>query len=316
MIGHPLAQVALFLGASALMIWRLEAMKGRGLEGTALGTLVMPYCSGLGNLVFVWIVARRGGPPEAALDNALVNNLTNLTLLLGLPALLWPMALRSGRRKPTKDQRAQRLHLQLTLVAGLFFCGLTWALASDGHLSQADGAVLVGLFLFWQAFGVYDVLKHNLRRNLPFHPMILVDLLLLGVGAGALYASTESLTAWLAARETGLLSARYLGLLTGWLMVIPNGILVFWYAFRGRPDIAYSSQIGDMHICIPLAVGVFAILHPADVPERLGLALAALAAAILIHSLTLSMRWGLDRVSGAVLVAAYPAILWSGWFAA
>ncbi|MEO6243918.1 MAG: sodium:calcium symporter, partial [Opitutaceae bacterium] len=45
--------VGVFLASSLLMIWRLEAMHGHGLEGTAVGTLVMPYCSGLGNLVFV-----------------------------------------------------------------------------------------------------------------------------------------------------------------------------------------------------------------------------------------------------------------------
>ena len=53
--------VAIFLGASLLMIWRLEALLDHGLEGTALGTLVMPYCSGLGNLIFVAIVVGRHG---------------------------------------------------------------------------------------------------------------------------------------------------------------------------------------------------------------------------------------------------------------
>jgi len=36
--------VVLFLAASFLMIWRMEALLAHGLEGTALGTLVMPYC--------------------------------------------------------------------------------------------------------------------------------------------------------------------------------------------------------------------------------------------------------------------------------
>ena len=53
--------VALFVAASLLMIWRLEAMSARGFEGTVLGTLVMPYCSGLGNLIFAFILGRTGG---------------------------------------------------------------------------------------------------------------------------------------------------------------------------------------------------------------------------------------------------------------
>ena len=56
--------IALFLAASGLMIWRLEALLKHGLDGTALGTLVMPYCSGLGNLLFVAIIVRHGGPTQ------------------------------------------------------------------------------------------------------------------------------------------------------------------------------------------------------------------------------------------------------------
>ena len=46
-----------------------------GFQGTALGTLVMPFCSGLGNLLFVYIVAERGGlecwqPQVRAVDRA------------------------------------------------------------------------------------------------------------------------------------------------------------------------------------------------------------------------------------------------------
>ncbi|HYC73011.1 MAG TPA: hypothetical protein VEB66_17500, partial [Opitutaceae bacterium] len=93
---HPLTYVFLFLAASLLMIWRLEAMMDHGLEGTALGTLVMPYCSGLGNLIFVGVMAERSGSAKEVLTNCLVNNVTNLTLLLGLPSLIWGLIVVGG----------------------------------------------------------------------------------------------------------------------------------------------------------------------------------------------------------------------------
>ena len=49
------------------MVWRLEAMLDHGLEGTALGTLLMPYCSGLGNLIFVGLMLTRQGAPAEVL---------------------------------------------------------------------------------------------------------------------------------------------------------------------------------------------------------------------------------------------------------
>ena len=58
-------------------------MSAGGLEGTVLGTLVMPYCSGMGNLIFAFVLGTKGGPGKDLLTNALVNNVTNMTLLLG-----------------------------------------------------------------------------------------------------------------------------------------------------------------------------------------------------------------------------------------
>jgi len=95
----PLLFTGVFIAASFLMIWRLEAMTESGFEGTVLGTLVMPYCSGVGNLIFAFMLGARRGPGSAVMENALVNNITNLTLLVGMPALLWGMSLAPGARK-------------------------------------------------------------------------------------------------------------------------------------------------------------------------------------------------------------------------
>src|SRR2546422_10916841 len=87
----PWCFLSLFIGASFLMIWRLESMTESGVEGTVLGTLVMPYCSGMGNLIFAFLLGVKGGSGTEGLTNSLVNNVTNLTLLLGVPALVWGM---------------------------------------------------------------------------------------------------------------------------------------------------------------------------------------------------------------------------------
>ena len=56
----PWVLLVLFIGSSVLLIWRLEHMTETGVEGTVLGTLVMPYCSGIGNLIFVFVVYTKG----------------------------------------------------------------------------------------------------------------------------------------------------------------------------------------------------------------------------------------------------------------
>ena len=252
--GHiaPWLFLALFAVSSFLMIWRLEAMSTRGFEGTVLGTLVMPYCSGFGNLVFACILGRSGGNGADVMTNSLVNNVTNMTLVLGLPAILWginvlpkarprktastndPVTLSKKAGGAGKAYSLNRLSLLLTLTAVLFFTGALWALGHKGSLTYDDGLVLVGLFLFWQCFHVFDVLKHNVRQGRSvFGWMMPVDLALLAAGAYGIYISTDWLVDWVLHIHSGFVSAEHLGWLSGWLMVLPNALLAFYYSWRG-----------------------------------------------------------------------------------
>ncbi len=326
---HPATYLLLFLLASLLMIWRLEAMASHGLEGTALGTLITPYCSGLGNLLFVFIVARGGGEPGEVMTNCLVNNVTNLTLVLGVPALLWGLNIlpapatagakgkrpsaRSGKNnKGDIEHRISRLSLLLTLTAVVFFTGAVWALGRDGRLDFNDGLVLTGLFVFWQCFQVFDVMKHNVRQRASFGAMFYVDLLLLLAGAVLLYTSLDWLVTWLASQKTGFIRASNLGWLSGWLMVLPNALLSLWYGRKGRADIVYTSQVGDGHICIPLCIGLFALIKPLPVPAFFELSMILLLAVTAAHALFVGALGRLPRWAGAAFIGVYAWFLHTG----
>ncbi len=335
----PGVYLCLFLVASLLMVWRLEAMLDHGLEGTALGTLVMPYCSGLGNILFVFIVTQHGGPAKEVLTNAVVNNVSNLTLLLGLPALFWGLQVTGGTLKASagKSRAAKsgagksapgkspagggggatgaqinRLSLLLTLTAGLFFTGVTWLLADDGKLSRTDGLLLIGVFLFWQTFQVFDVMKHNVQRKASFGFMFYVDVLLVVASAWLIYETLDWLVAWISAQKTGFVSAGNLGWLSGWLMVLPNAILALYWGLKRRAEVVYASQVGDGHICIPLCLGLLAVLTPVAVPPLFITGLQLLLGAAAAHAVLLLVAGGLPRWAGAGFIAAYGWFLWTG----
>lgn len=302
------------------MIWRLEAMSAGGLEGTVLGTLVMPYCSGIGNLIFAYVVATKGGLGKEVLTNALVNNVTNMTLLLGLPTIFWRMSVlppekaQKSKKKKANQQihKINRLSLLLTLTAALFFTGVVCALASDGALTFTDGVVMIGLFLFWQAFHVYDVLKTNVRENKALGCTLIFDLALLAIGAYGIYVSTNWLVDWLSNIHTGFVSAEHLGWLSGWLMVLPNALLALYYARRGNPEVVYASQVGDGHISIPLSVGIFALFRTVQVPAFFYTGAAILMTATVIHFVVVALFGSLPRFMGWVLVVAYLLFLFIG----
>jgi cation:H+ antiporter len=323
-LNDPLTYVVVFLAVSLLMLWRIEAMLDEGLEGTALGTLLLPYCSGLGNLVFVALMVSQRGNPAEVMTNCLVNNVTNLTLLLGVPALCWGLMVIPGKAKAAASARNRkaakggkggdigpqinRLSLLLTLSAVLFFTAAVWLLGQDGALQRTDGFVLIGLFLFWQCVQVFDMWKHNIRHRVSFSLRFYLDALVVLACAYVIYESLDWLVTWLTAQKTGFVSRDNLGWLTGWLMVLPNAILALYWGWRRRADVVYSSQVGDGHICIPLCLGLFALAKPVPVTAFSNQSLLLLLGAAGLHGAFLLGFGGLPRWAGAGLVLAY------GWF--
>jgi cation:H+ antiporter len=315
-LASPWAYVPLFLGASLLLIWRLEAIARSGLQGTAVGAVLMPFCSGLGNLLFVWSAHAHGLPGAEVATNALVNNVTNLTLLLGLPAVLFGLSLapakaaRGGRRRTTEaktEGRLNRLSLGFTVVAGLFFVGAAWTLGRDGVLDAVDGGVLVGGFAFWITVQAVDAMKYAVQRRRTPGLAVVGDLALVLLAAGVLFTSIDWLAGWVVRAGAGL-PAGTIGWISGALMVVPNGLLAFYYAARGRGEMVYASQVGDGHICIPLCLGLAALLAPVSVPAAYLPGLGLLAAALALHFAAVLLG-GLSRPAGWFLLAAYAAFL-------
>jgi cation:H+ antiporter len=312
----PWLFLALFLAASFLMLWRLEILSAKGFEGTVLGTLVMPYCTGMGNLIFAFILGRNGGSGADVMTNSLVNNITNMTLVLGLPAIFWGIKVLPSKKKKSKaagkTQELNRLALLLTLTAILFFTGAVWAMGRKGRIDFNDGLILIGLFLFWQCFHVFEVLKSNVRQGKSLSWTLPVDLALLAVGAYGIYVSTDWLVAWISNIPTGFISVKYIGWLSGWLMVLPNAMLAVYYSWRGQPETVYASQVGDSHVSIPLCLGVYTLYHPMTMPPFFHAAMLLLLGATVVHLFFVTALGRLPRFVGVALVAAYGYFLWKG----
>jgi len=316
--GAPWVMTVLFLAASAFMIWRLECLSKKGFEGTVLGTLIMPYCSGIGNLVFAWVMGRQSAASSEVLTNSLVNNVTNLTLLIGLPTVIWGVPLFGKKKKQKKaivrTEKINRLSLLLTLTAGLFFTGAVWALAKDGDLNFGDGIVLAGIFLFWQCFHVFEVMKSNVRENRSMPWTIYPELIGLALGAVVTYHAIDGLVVWMNEAELGWIRRDHIGWLSAWLMVLPNALLAMYYGWRGQPETVYASQVGDSHICIPLCVGIYAMLagSASSVPPIFGLSILVLVAALALHLVLVAIFGKLPRMVGWLFLAAYGVYLWQG----
>lgn len=306
--------LACFLCCSILMIYGLNAIEKNGFEGTLIGTLIMPYFSGFPNLCFAYLMARKGSNGAVVLENCLVNNVTTLTVILAFPAMLWGLNLFKGKQIGPDEMKINRLSLLLSLLAMVFFGAAVFAVSRDGRITSNDGLILVGIFLFWQLYHVFDVLKNKTRKAVKIKKRIWIDLFIIGICAWGIFSSIDSLVDWLSSRNSGIFSKTHLGILSGLLMVMPNAFLAFYYSAVHRSDIAYSSQIGDCHICIPLCVGVFAIFSPITVTPAFGSAIYILIGAASLHFFFLTFTGKLPRPVGLILTATYAFFVYQGGF--
>jgi cation:H+ antiporter len=317
-IANPLVLLAMFVAASFLMIWRLQAMESKGFEGTVLGTLIMPYCSGFANLVFAYVMSSSGSNGGLVIENCIVNNATNLTLILGLAAVFGSSTIArngSSKQKVKKHadfNRINRLNLLFTLIALFFFTGTLWALAKDRILDFYDGLVLVGLFVFWQILHVFEILKDNIRKNKSFHWSIMLDLLIIAASAYGIYFAVDHLVGWVSKAESQVFSFTNLGWLSGCLMVLPNAFLAMYYSRIGRQDIVLSSQIGDGHICIPMCLGLFSVFNPIQIPAFFQTGAYVILGAGAIHFLSIALLGRVPRFMGVGLIGAYAFFLYQG----
>jgi cation:H+ antiporter len=321
----PWLFLAVFIAASFLMLWRLEVLSAKGFEGTVLGTLVMPYCTGMGNLILAFIYGINGYNGADIVTNNLVNNITNVTLVLGLPAIFWGIKVspskdktggKSSAKKSNaagKTQQLNRLSLLLTLTAILFFTGAVWALGRKGRIDFNDGLVLVGLFLFWQCFHVFEVLKSNVRQGKSLGWTLPLDLALLGIGAYGIYVSTDWLVHWVQSSVHHGFVKDHFGLVSGLITVLPNATLAVYYTWRRQPETVYASQVGDCHVSIPLCLGIYALYHTMAIPAYFQMAMLILLGATLVHFFFVAVLGRLPRFAGFVLLSAGLYFLWKGF---
>ena len=189
---------------------------------------------------------------------------------------------------------------------------MVWALGRDGKLDFSDGLVLVGMFFFWQVFQVFDVLKTNVHESRSLSWSMLIDLLFIIIGGYFVYISVDRLVAWVPKAGSGFFVLDNLGWLSGFLMVLPNFLLAIYYSIKGRPDIVYTSQTGDAHICIPMCIGLFALFHSIQIPSFFNLGVMLLLGAGLVHFVFVTFLGRLPRFMGLALTGTYYFFLYKG----
>ncbi len=158
-----------------------------GMPTLLIGMVVIGFGTSAPELA-VSAMAAADGNPGLALGNGYGSNITNIALIVGLTAVMAPIAVHSQ-----VIRKELPLLLVLTLIAG--------AQLIDGELSRLDGWVLLAVFAGVMGWSIYqgvkgkaDPLAEDVDSEVIAHPMPLKTALIwLAIGLVLLVASSRIL---------------------------------------------------------------------------------------------------------------------------
>lgn len=299
--------VILVWSADKFVSGAASVAKHLGMPSLLIGILIVGFGTSAPEMVVSAIAAMQGNP-ALALGNALGSNIVNITLILGVTAIVAPISVKS------KIVRKEiPLLLLIVLLAGYILV--------DNALTFNEGIVLIfGFFLLigWSIFaaikGKGDALEAEMDNELIEHEMSLrAGVIWLIIGLFLLIASSRLLV-WGAigvATEFGV-SDLIIGLTIVALGTsLPELAASIIAARKGEHDIAIGNVVGSNMFNILAVIGIATLIAPMnnialEVLQRDWLIMLVLTIALLIMTYRFKKQDGkITRTKGMFLVVAY-----------
>ena len=308
-----LIQIVIFLVGLAILSWSADRFvygasalaKNIGVSPMMIGLTIVAMGSSAPEIV-VSATASLSGSPDTAVGNAIGSNITNIALVLGITALVKPLLVSSGTLK-----REFPLLFAMCLVAVYFL--------HDQILSFNEGVILISLFVIvlggmaWLSFNVEkgDPLVDENELEIPNGVSTSVAILWVILGLVMLPLSAHFLV------ESAVFIAKYFGisdLVIGLPIIalgtsLPDLAACIAGVLKGEDDLAMGNIIGSNIFNILAVLGMPGLIAPglidADAATRDMYVMLGLTILLLIFSFNFKGTRRINRLEGAVLVAAF-----------
>ncbi len=276
-----------------------------GMPPLLIGMVVVGFGTSAPEMI-VSAIAALEGQPQLALGNAYGSNITNIALILGLVALLSPIAVHS-----------QVLTKELPLLAVVTL--LSAALLLDDELDRLDALLLLGVFAALMTWTVRqgmqygnDALGNETETELQTHSMSRSAALLWTLIGLLLLIASSRLLVWGAvsiAQGFGI-SELIIGLtIVAVGTSLPELASSVVAVRKQEHDIALGNVIGSNLFNTLAVVGIAAAIHPLAVPHEVltrdWTVMAALTASLFVLGYRHRRQGRINRLQGGLLLACF-----------
>lgn len=296
--------VWLLMGGDLLIRGSISLSQKAGVPPLVVGLTVVAFGTSAPELV-VSLRAALGGFPDLAIANVVGSNIANVLLVVGLPAMIYPM---------TCNQPGARRDAGIMVGVSLLFAGL----CALGALQRWAGLLLLaafGLFLLYAhrastAEQSWEDESEEWERGLglPRSPTMIALFLVLGtlalpLGADLLVRGAVSLAAALGVTSS-VVGLTIVALGTS----LPELATTLVAAFKREAALAVGNVIGSNVVNLLAIMGITAAVSPVPIPIPEGFLtvnLPLMVAASAVLAWTVHRRGVVGRRTGGLLLACY-----------
>lgn len=313
-----LAFVALIAGL-ALLVWSADKFvdgaaataRYAGMPPLLIGMVIIGFGTSAPEMV-VSALASMQGNPGLALGNAYGSNITNIALILGLTALISPIAVSS-----------QVVRKEIPILLGITL--LTGALLIDGHLGRSDALILGGVFVVLLGWSIWtgikgkgDALDADVNVEIDSEAMPLKKAIFWLIVGLVLLVGASRLLVWGAvtiAQAFGI-SDLVIGLtIVAVGTSLPELASSLMAIKKKEHDLALGNVLGSNLFNTLAVVGIAAGIAPLDVDpavlSRDWSLMMGLTLLLLVMCLGRKGQGRINRVEGGILLCIFVA--YTGW---
>ena len=300
------------IGGLLLLIWSADrfvdgaAATARhfGMPQLLIGIVIIGFGTSAPEMI-VSALSALNGNPGIALGNAYGSNITNIGLILGLTALVLPLAVNS-----------QVLKQELPVL--IFVTALSAFLIMDGDVLRLDAWILLGIFFIYMGWTIFtglrnrdDSLVHDVKEELQEQEYMSLAKALMWVVIGlALLMGSSQLLVWGAVEI-----ARYFGvsdLVVGLTIVavgtsLPELASSIAAARKNEVDLAVGNIIGSSLFNTLAVVGLAGAIAPMQIEQEVFTrdmpVMSVLTVLLLVFGF--GKKGQINRVKGLILLLAY-----------
>ncbi|EHA1204919.1 TPA: calcium/sodium antiporter [Vibrio alginolyticus] len=308
-----LATLAIIAGF-ALLVWSADkfvegaaaSANYAGMPPLLIGMLVVGFGTSAPEMV-VSAMAAIDGNPALALGNAVGSNIVNITLILGLTAIIAPIAVHSSIIR-----KELPILLLVTLVIGV----MLW----NQHISMLEAWMLIGGFMLLIGWSIWsalhskgDHLEQEMDDELSSQSMSLKSSIFWLITGLVLLIISSRILVWGAveiAQQLGISD-----LLIGLTIValgtsLPELAASIMAARKGEHDIAVGNVVGSNMFNSLAVIGIAGTIEPianigAEVFWRDWISMFFVTGLLLLTAARFDKSQTLYRIEGAVLLVCY-----------